>query len=182
MKSFTDAGVPLENIVGFGSDGCNTMMGKHNSVSSRLKSDLPGITVQRCVCHSLHLCASEACRQLPRRCEDLARNIYGYFKNSAKRIAQLREFQDFCHVEPHKMLKPSQTRWLSLNDVVKRVSAQWDALRLFSQISGLRPDLLLRRLFFTHSMTSLYASSIISLNGSYQNSQILISIFRVKRW
>lgn len=36
MKSFTDANVPLENIVGFASDGCNTMMGKNNSVSSRL--------------------------------------------------------------------------------------------------------------------------------------------------
>lgn len=51
MKSFTDADVPVENIVGFGSDGCNTMMRKNNSVSSRLRNDLPvpGITVQRCV-------------------------------------------------------------------------------------------------------------------------------------
>ncbi|KAL1246583.1 hypothetical protein QQF64_034546 [Cirrhinus molitorella] len=65
------------------------------------------------------------------RCEDLARDIYGYFKNSAKRVAQLREFQDFCHVEPHKLLKPCQTRWLSLSEVVKRVSAQWNALCLF---------------------------------------------------
>ncbi|KAL1276188.1 hypothetical protein QQF64_035811 [Cirrhinus molitorella] len=65
------------------------------------------------------------------RCEDLARDIYGYFKNSAKRVAQLREFQHFCHVEPHKLLKPSQTRWLSLSEVVKRVSTQWNALRLF---------------------------------------------------
>ncbi|ROI15250.1 hypothetical protein DPX16_1403 [Anabarilius grahami] len=68
MKSFTDADVPIENIVGFGSDGCNTMMGKHNSVSSHLRNDLPGITVQR---------------------------------------------------------------WLSLSEVVKCVSAQWNALRLF---------------------------------------------------
>ncbi|XP_051761679.1 uncharacterized protein LOC127518706 [Ctenopharyngodon idella] len=131
MKSFTDADVLTENIVRFGSDGCNTMMGKHNSVSIRLRNDLPGITVQRCVCHSLHLCASEARKLLPRRCEDLARDIYGYFKNSAKRLAQLREFQDFCHVEPHKLLKPSQTRRLSLSEVVKRVSTQWNALRLF---------------------------------------------------
>lgn len=30
-----------ENIIGFGSDGCNVMMGEHNSVVSRFKSDLP---------------------------------------------------------------------------------------------------------------------------------------------
>ena len=41
------------------------------------------------------------------------------------------KFQNFCHVEPHKILKPSQTRWLSLTEVVKRISAQWEALRLF---------------------------------------------------
>jgi hypothetical protein len=46
-------------------------------------------------------------------------------------VAELREFQNFCHVEPHKILKPSQTRWLSLTEVVKRISAQWEALRLF---------------------------------------------------
>ena len=125
MKSFTEAGVPLQNIEGFGLDGCNTMMGRHNSVSSRLRNDLPGITRHRCICRSLHLCASEVCKQLPRQCEDLARGIYGYFKNSAKRVAELREFQDFCHVEPHKILKPSQTRWLSLTEVVKRISTQW---------------------------------------------------------
>lgn len=128
MKSFTEAGVPLQNIVGFGSDGCKTMMGQHNSVSSRLRNYLPGITIHRCICHSLDLCASEACKQLPRQCKDLARDIYGYFKNS---VAELREFQDFCHVEPHKILKPSQTRWLSLTEVVKRISSQWEALRLF---------------------------------------------------
>lgn len=130
IKSFTEASVPLGNIVGFGSDGCNTMMGKNNSVSSRLKVDFPGVTVQRSICHSLHLCASEACKQLPRQCEDLARDIYGYFKNSAKRVAELREFQEFCHVEPHKILNPSQTRWLSLNEVVKRITSQRDALKL----------------------------------------------------
>lgn len=125
MKSFTEAGVPIQNIVGFGSDGCSTMMGQH----SRLRNDLPGITIHRCICHSLQLCASEACKQLPRQCEDLARDIYGYFKNSAKRDAEL---QDFCHVEPHKILEPSpQTRWLSLTEVVKRISAQWEAIRLF---------------------------------------------------
>ncbi len=190
MKSFTDAGVPLENIVGFGSDGCNTMMGKHNSVSSRLKSDLPGITVQRCVCHSLHLCASEACRQLPRRCEDLARNIYGYFKNSAKRIAQLREFQDFCHVEPHKMLKPSQTRWLSLNDVVKCVSAQWDTLHLFYTDQWLEARLTAAETIFhslnDQSLRLFYyflewvLPKFTDLNQYFQSEKVVITSLRSK--
>uniref|UniRef100_H2ZRS9 DUF4371 domain-containing protein n=1 Tax=Latimeria chalumnae TaxID=7897 RepID=H2ZRS9_LATCH len=131
IKSFSDAGVSLANILGFGSDGCNTMMGKNNSAASRLQNDFPGILLQRCICHSLHLCASAACMQLPRRCEDLARDVYNYFKNSSKRMAQYQEFQEFCHVEPHKLLKPSQTCWLSLQQVVKHISSQWDAFLLF---------------------------------------------------
>lgn len=107
------------------------MMGKNNYVSSRLKNDLLGITVPRCICHSLHLCASTACKQPPRVCEDLAKDVYGCFQNTAKRVAQLKGFQEFCHVEPHKLLKPPRTHWLSLHQVVKQMCTQWDALRLF---------------------------------------------------
>lgn len=87
--------------------------------------------VQKCICHSLRLCASEACKCLPRMCEDLAKNIYNFFKTSAKRQAAFKEFQDFCHTEPHKILRPAQTRWLFLLSVVRRILEQWDPLKLF---------------------------------------------------
>ncbi|XP_031358464.1 uncharacterized protein LOC116182101 [Photinus pyralis] len=68
--------------------------------------------IQKCVCHSLHLCASEACKVLPRYCEDLARDIFNFFKHSSKRQAQFQEFQEICNIEPHKILRPSQTSGL----------------------------------------------------------------------
>ncbi|KAK5648347.1 hypothetical protein RI129_003239 [Pyrocoelia pectoralis] len=108
-KAIESHNIPMTNIIGFASDGCNSMFGKRNSVSSRLKEALPGIMVQKCICHSLHLCASEACKCLPRRCEDMARNIYNFFKHSSKR----------------------QAIWLSLLSVVKRIIEQWEPLRLF---------------------------------------------------
>lgn len=55
---------PLQNIVGFLPDGCKTMMGRHNSVSRRLRNDLPGITINRCICHSLHLWGVQAASSL----------------------------------------------------------------------------------------------------------------------
>lgn len=118
-------------MVGFASDGCNTMMGAHNSVITKLQADFPGVVILKCICHSIHLCASEACKQLPQECEDLAKDIYGFFKQSSKRIISFRQFQEFCNAEPHKILKLSQTRWLSLLNVVKRINEQWDALNLF---------------------------------------------------
>lgn len=80
ISAFENQNIPLDNIIGFGSDGCNTMMGEYNSVASRFKEQCPGIIIMKCICHSFHLCASEACKKLPRTCEDLARNIYNSFK------------------------------------------------------------------------------------------------------
>lgn len=45
MGLFESASIPFQNIIGFGSDGCNTMFGANNSVVSRLKFNLPGIIV-----------------------------------------------------------------------------------------------------------------------------------------
>lgn len=81
-----------------------------------------------CVYHSAHLCAREACKELPRSCEDMARNINNFLKSSSKRQCNLRMFLD---LKPHKILHPSQTRWLSLNFVVERLLEQWDALKLY---------------------------------------------------
>lgn len=131
IKILSQNNIPLQNMIGFASDGCNTMFGSKNSVATKLANDIPGLMLQKCMCHSLHLCASEACKKLPRRCEDLARNIYGFFKNSAKRQAMFKEFQGFCNTEPHKILRPAQTRWLSLLEVVKRILEQWEPLKLF---------------------------------------------------
>lgn len=86
--------------------------------------------IQKCICHSLHLCASAACKTLPRSCEDLARDIFYYFKSSSKRICQYKESQEFCNVSPHQILHPSQTRWLSLLMVVNRLLEQWEPLKL----------------------------------------------------
>jgi hypothetical protein len=127
------------------------MMGQHNSVSSRFKEMCPGISVYKCICHSLHICGSEACKKLPRSLEDLARNVYHYLKSSAKRQCALAQFQKYCNLEIHKILHPYQTRhvsdqaiyddltnclliyfrWLSLVSVVTRMLEQWPALQLY---------------------------------------------------
>lgn len=48
-SAFTSHNIPLENIIGFGSDGCNTMMGAHNSVASRLRENFEGIVINKCM-------------------------------------------------------------------------------------------------------------------------------------
>lgn len=131
MSSFKEKQIPPENIIGFGSDGCNTMMGAHNSVASRLKKEFPHITIIKCICHSLALCANNGCKKLPRSPENLAHNIFNFFSASAKRQSEFQQFQEFMGVDIHKMLHPAQTRWLSLSLVIDRIVGQWEALKLY---------------------------------------------------
>lgn len=186
LKCFTEENIPLENLIGFGSDGCNTMFGEKNSVSQRLQELLPGITVQKCLCHSLHLCASEACKELPRHLEDLVRNIYGIFKNSCKRQAEFRQFQDFYETDPHKILRPSQTRWLSLRSVVNRILEQWIPLKQYFQSKALEHRLLAAESVLT-SMRDPFVKQFlhflqwvlpkfVDLNELFQSDHALITI------
>lgn len=50
---------------------------------------------------------------------------------SAKRMAQFEQFQKFLELDLHRILHPSQTRWLSVYAAVERVLEQWDALKLY---------------------------------------------------
>ncbi|CAK1597844.1 unnamed protein product [Parnassius mnemosyne] len=132
IKNFlSDNNIPMENLIGFAADGANTMMGQHNSLSSRLVAENPHLFVLKCVCHSFHLCASYACLKLSREPETLIRDIYNYFNNSPKRIGILKEFQQFLDLKPHKILHPAQTRWLSLRAAVCRILEQYGALKLY---------------------------------------------------
>ncbi|KAF0708776.1 Uncharacterized protein FWK35_00025335 [Aphis craccivora] len=86
---------------------------------------------EMCMSFGPPICASEACKQLPRALEDMARNIFNFLKSSSKRQAELKQFQMFLNLKPHKLLHPSQTRWLSLIAVVSRILEQWDSLKLY---------------------------------------------------
>lgn len=121
--------IPHNNLIGFAADGAANIMGDYNSLCSRLRQQFPGIIIIKCICHSLHLCASEAAKTLPRHCEDLIRNIYAFFSHSAKRKFEFKRFQSLMDIKPHKILHPCQTRWLSLIQAVERILEQWEALK-----------------------------------------------------
>ncbi|KAI4455636.1 hat family dimerization domaincontaining protein-related [Holotrichia oblita] len=127
-------------MIGFASDGANVMLGSNHSLMTLLKRDVPSLFVMKCICHSFHLCASYSCEKLPRFVEDMTRDIYN--SSSPKRIAEYAEFQTFCGIKAHKILHPSQTRWLSVHSVVCRILQQYGALQLFFTDSVANNDIL----------------------------------------
>lgn len=99
-------------MVGFGADNASVMMGKANGLQAILKEKFnKNIIVFGCACHSFYLCSSAAATKLPTSVEELIR---AHFSQSSKKIASFKEFQAFANIKPLKILKPSQTRWLSV--------------------------------------------------------------------
>ncbi|XP_023309857.1 uncharacterized protein LOC111691381 [Anoplophora glabripennis] len=134
-RALTDKSIPLSNIIGLASDGANVMLGDHNSFKTRLSSDSTVLVVLKCICHSAALVASKACKQLPRTPEDLIRSVATYISGSAKRCAELLEFQEYYNDKKLKILHLSGTRWLSMYQCVERFLKMWDILKSYFQVA-----------------------------------------------
>lgn len=148
----TKNNIPVQKMIGFAADNASVMSGNRAGVAKKFEELLPDIFILGCVCHSLALCSSAACAKLPSSVESLARDIISYFSRSSKRLMGLKEHQIFCDIKPHKLLKLSQTRWLSLQAVVNRILEQWQPLVHFlttetfskaNEKDSIRPDDLL---------------------------------------
>ena len=129
-KSLSDRHIPWTNVVGFKSDTVNVMIGRHNSVLSRVKAKQPNVFSQGCTCLLANLCEVQA---LPANVDNFFVDLFYHFDKSAKR-KELQEFREFTGT---KQLKHCKTRWLSLEKVVQRTLRQWSALyAYFDRLSG----------------------------------------------
>ena len=132
IKLFVDNQIDYKsNLIGFAADGAAVMHGKNRSVAVLLKNECPNLFTFKCICHSFALCSSYACRKLPATVETMAREIYAYIQNSPKRSEKFSEIQILLNDKPKKILHPSQTRWLSLEVVVKRLLQLYDSLKMY---------------------------------------------------
>jgi hypothetical protein len=125
---FTTHKISFKNVVGFASDGANVMMGCHQSVSVLLRKKVPNLFVLKCICHSLDLAASKACKKLPTYLEELMIDIFFYLKWSPKRQQAIGKLQALLNLPEHRILKLHKCRWLSLEAVVNRTLEQFDLL------------------------------------------------------
>ncbi|XP_049294154.1 uncharacterized protein LOC125769464 [Anopheles funestus] len=144
-KKLEADGVPYKtNLIGFGSDGANVMMGAHHSVATMIKRDCPYAFIMKCICHSLALCSSYACKHIPCSVEQLCRDVYKFLSSGGQRGSCFKELQTLVELKPLKMLHPSATRWLSLESVVVRMLERYDILQIYFNFKDVRTDKLTR--------------------------------------
>ncbi|KAK4320307.1 hypothetical protein Pmani_008813 [Petrolisthes manimaculis] len=152
--------LPWDKVVGYASDGENLMQGANNSLLTRIKETAPNLFVLKCYCHTFHLVAEHASKVLSKTADQLIHNIYNYFKMSPNRQKSYAEFQKFVDVDTNRILKPSQTRWLSVAQYVDHILEQYPALVLFftaeaSDKSSLQAERILKALNSTYVKATL---------------------------
>ena len=74
--------IPWINVKGYSADNCNVMLGKRNSVLSRVREKTDGqVFNMGCICHIVNLCVGAALRNLALHVDDFLIDIF-YFFNS----------------------------------------------------------------------------------------------------
>ncbi len=137
LRQFLDKNrLPAERCIGLGTDGCNTMCGKNQSVMTKFQALCPRMIHIRCICHSVQLCSSYALKTLPRNIEFLVGETYNWFSHSTLRQQKYKQLYSCINIgeEPQKILKVSDTRWLSIAPCVQRILSQFEELKLHFQI------------------------------------------------
>ena len=124
--------IPWENLKGYSSVNANVMVGKRNSVLSRVREATNNQVFDLgCVSHVANLATNALIKEIPQPVEDLLIDTYYYLEKSSKRKEELKEFQEFTETPVEIILKHVSTRWLSLERCVKRMLSQWPALRAY---------------------------------------------------
>ena len=120
--------INVEKFVAFGSDGCNTMIGKKSGVATRLKEMKPEIVTVHCHNHRLAAKDSFETIKIMRDTDDLLSHVFKYYHLSANRSTSLQTIQKLLDCGNKKIKQAAHTRWLSHLDAVTSLRDNYSAI------------------------------------------------------
>ena len=120
----------INKVIGMGFDGTSTFSGRLTGVQARLKKHAPHALFVHCHCHMLQLACVQAANATPgiQHIYVTLTTLWNFCNNSPKRTESLKEVQRILEMPELKIIKPSDTRWLSHERCVKGVKASYCAI------------------------------------------------------
>ena len=120
----------LSHLVGMGFDGAATFSGRVNGVQSRIKKHSPFAVYVHCHCHQLQLACIQAANETPgiEHVYTTISSLWKFFHYSPKRSQSLKEIQTVLELPELKIIKLSDTRWLSHERCIKAIKVSYNAL------------------------------------------------------
>ena len=143
-EQLASSGLEIENCVGYGSDGTNSMIGENNSLWTRIKEAAPLCRKMPCTCHSLALCVQHSFEKLPSNLGYMLKEIPGWFRKSALRrdaFSKLFDLMNSGGEDANRSVKKpfqkmSATRWLVRGKIMNIILENWyELLAYFSMES-----------------------------------------------
>ena len=132
----------MHKLAGVSCDGASVMLGERNGVVAHLKMKAPQLIVTHCAAHRLSLASCNAAASTPwfKRFESLLSSCYSFFSRSTVRSAELSEVQKVLDIPQLKLQRPTETRWLSLENSVHALRRCLSAVRTVTEHEGSEGD------------------------------------------
>ncbi|XP_075163359.1 zinc finger MYM-type protein 6-like [Haematobia irritans] len=166
-------GLNPKNIIALGTDGANNLCGARRGLYGLMKEQNSQLILVKCICHSLHLCCSDASKVFPAEVEYLVKEIYNYFSNNPLRTIKYKRAFDLINtgtnvIRYRKIIQIAGTRWLSCGFAIMRILEQWVELNYhFSIISTDESDFTAKVIneLMTKAEIKLYLTFMASIIG-----------------
>ena len=123
--------IQLGRLIAMGFDGATTFSGDKTGVQ-RLKGRSPHALFVHCRCHVLQLASVQAANATPgiMHVYTTLMMLWKSFHHSLKRAESLKVIQKVLDLPELKIVKPSDTRWLTHERCVKAVNASYSSIVL----------------------------------------------------
>ena len=133
MKSLKDDGLDCELLLALSSDGPNVNKTIWKTVDATKKAaGYPGLVdIGSCYIHVVHNSFAKAKETFSNDVEELAIDLFTYFKQSSARREDYNDVQIDIGVEEHMFQRHVSSRWLTLAPVVGRILEQWDVIQQY---------------------------------------------------
>ena len=117
-------------LVGQGYDGAAVFSGSRSGVHIRMRTHCAHALYIHCACHRLQLASVQAAESVPeiKKIFGMMGNIWKLFYYSPKKTQALREVQAALTLPELKVVKPSDTRWLSHERCMRAIRKELPAL------------------------------------------------------
>ena len=116
ISSFLESkNLDYHKLIGQGYDGAATFVGECNEVQKRMRTLAAHSFYIHCACHRLQLANMQAANSVPeiKKMFGTMGNIWKLFFYSPKKAESLKAVQSVLKLPELKIVKPSDTRWLS---------------------------------------------------------------------
>ena len=137
-----DKQLEYTKLVGQGYNGASAFFGVHSGVQKRMRVHATHALYIHCSCHRLQLASMQVVESIPavKKMFGTMGNLWKFFYYSPKKAEALKEVQSVLKLPEIKVVKPSDTRWLSHEQCVpairKELSAFIVTLQQLLEVSG----------------------------------------------